>query len=45
MMIVGLVGAHSVLEPLTFWNFLQWLFQPIQGPGLLFSSVIIFHRR
>jgi hypothetical protein len=24
---------------------IQWLFQPIQGPGLLFSSVIIFHRR
>jgi hypothetical protein len=22
-----------------FWNFFQWLFQPIQGPGLLFSSV------
>jgi hypothetical protein len=22
--------------------FLQWLFQPIQGPGLFFSSVIIF---
>jgi hypothetical protein len=25
--------------------FFQWLFQSIQGPGLLFSSVIIFHRR
>jgi hypothetical protein len=25
--------------------FLQWFFQTIQGPGLLFSSVIIFHRR
>jgi hypothetical protein len=25
--------------------FFHWLFQPIQGPGLLFSSVIIFHRR
>jgi hypothetical protein len=26
--------------------FLQWLFQPIQGgPGLLFSYVIVFHRR
>jgi hypothetical protein len=25
--------------------FFQWLFQPIQGPGLLFSSVIIFHSR
>jgi hypothetical protein len=25
--------------------FFQLLFQPIQGPGLLFSSVIIFHRR
>jgi hypothetical protein len=25
--------------------FPQWLFQPIQGPGLLFSSVINFHRR
>jgi hypothetical protein len=23
----------------------QWFFQLIQGPGLLFSSVIIFHRR
>jgi hypothetical protein len=22
--------------------FFQWLFQPIQGPGLLFSSVILF---
>jgi hypothetical protein len=28
-----------------FLFFFQWLFQPIQGPGLLFSSVIIFHRR
>jgi hypothetical protein len=25
--------------------FFRWLFQPIQGPGLLFSCVIIFHRR
>jgi hypothetical protein len=25
--------------------FFQWLIQPIPGPGLLFSSVIIFHRR
>jgi hypothetical protein len=25
--------------------FFQWLFQPIQCPGLLFSSVIILHRR
>jgi hypothetical protein len=25
--------------------FFQWLFQPIQFLGLLFSSVIIFHRR
>jgi hypothetical protein len=25
--------------------FFQWLFQPIQDPGLLFSSMIIFHRR
>jgi hypothetical protein len=25
--------------------FFQWLLQPIQGPGLFFSSVIIFHRR
>jgi hypothetical protein len=25
--------------------FFKWLLQPIQGPGLLFSSVIIFHRR
>jgi hypothetical protein len=25
--------------------FIQWLFQPIQGPSLLFSSAIIFHRR
>jgi hypothetical protein len=24
--------------------FFQWLFQPIRGPGLLFSSVITFHR-
>jgi hypothetical protein len=23
----------------------QWLFQPVQSPGLLFSSVIIFFRR
>jgi hypothetical protein len=22
--------------------FFQWLFQPVQGPGLLFSSVIFF---
>jgi hypothetical protein len=25
--------------------FSQWLVQPNQGPGLLLSSVIIFHRR
>jgi hypothetical protein len=25
--------------------FFQWLVQPIQGPGLLFSIVTIFHRR
>jgi hypothetical protein len=25
--------------------FFQWLLQPIQDPGLLFNSVIIFHRR
>jgi hypothetical protein len=34
----------SILQPYLY-NFFQWLFQPIQGPGLLFSSVIIFHRR
>jgi hypothetical protein len=28
--------------PCTCRIFLQWLFQPIQGPGLLFSSMIIF---
>jgi hypothetical protein len=28
-----------------FAFFFQWFFQPTQGPGLLFSSVIIFHRR
>jgi hypothetical protein len=28
-----------------FFISLQWLFRSIQGPGLLFSSVIIFHRR
>jgi hypothetical protein len=26
-------------------NFFQWLFQPIQGPGLLLSSAIVSHRR
>jgi hypothetical protein len=25
--------------------YFQWFFQPMQSPGLLFSSVIIFHRR
>jgi hypothetical protein len=25
--------------------FFQWLFHPFQGPGFLFSYVIIFHRR
>jgi hypothetical protein len=28
--------------PATMNIFFQWLFQPIEGPGLLFSSVIIF---
>jgi hypothetical protein len=28
-----------IMRPLFFF---QWLFQPTQGPGLLFSSVIIF---
>jgi hypothetical protein len=28
-----------------FLFFLQWLFQPIEGPALLFSSVIVFHKR
>jgi hypothetical protein len=28
-----------------FPYFLKWFFQPIQGLGLLFRSVIIFHRR
>jgi hypothetical protein len=26
----------------SLYIFFQWLFQPIQGPGLLFSSVIFF---
>jgi hypothetical protein len=28
--------------PWPLFFFFQWLFQPIQGPGLFFSSVIIF---
>jgi hypothetical protein len=31
---------HCVPDSLFF--FFRWLFQPIQGPGLLFSSIIIF---
>jgi hypothetical protein len=34
----------ALIRIFTFTWFL-WLFQPIQGPGLLCSSVIIFHRR
>jgi hypothetical protein len=37
-------GFGSVIG-FTELYFFQWLFQPIQGPGLLFSSAIIFHRR
>jgi hypothetical protein len=33
------------VQSLLKFSFFQWLFQPIQGPGLLFSSVIDFHRR
>jgi hypothetical protein len=34
---------HRVSATCTMSDFFfQWLFQPIQGPGLLFSSVIIF---
>jgi hypothetical protein len=32
---------HNVC-PFSKYNFFQWLFQPIQGSDLLFSSVIIF---
>jgi hypothetical protein len=32
------IGLTSIL-------YFQWFFQPIQGPGLLISSIIIFHRR
>jgi hypothetical protein len=31
--------------PWSLVSFFQWLFQPIQGPGLLFSSVIICTQR
>jgi hypothetical protein len=40
-------SGHSLMNVLhtnIFLEFFQWLFQPIQGPGLLFSYVIIFHR-
>jgi hypothetical protein len=33
-----LYNFHSTLDNIFF----QWLFQPFQGPNLLFSSVIIF---
>jgi hypothetical protein len=41
-------SAGQALARRTFLHthiYFQWLFQPIQGPGLLFSSVIILHRR
>jgi hypothetical protein len=38
-------GPYSLLLRLSFFYTLQWLFQPIQGPGLLFSFLIIFRRR
>jgi hypothetical protein len=38
----GIGHDHSFPNPL--YSF-QCLFQPIQDPGLLFSSLIIFHRR
>jgi hypothetical protein len=34
---------HSIRKQHWTQYFFRWLFQPIQGPGLLFSSVIIFH--
>jgi hypothetical protein len=37
-------GTFQIYIALTVY-FFQWLFQPIQGPGLLFSSVFIFHGR
>jgi hypothetical protein len=41
----GTKGNHDSLEqtpPFVLYFFFQWLFQPIQCPGLLFSSVTIF---
>jgi hypothetical protein len=38
-------GAERYSGSLLYFNyFSQWLFQPIQDPGLLFISIIIFHR-
>jgi hypothetical protein len=38
------IRIHENIGALVCVNFFQWFFQPIQGPGLLFSSRKIFHR-
>jgi hypothetical protein len=35
---------QTIWSRILFSSYLQWLFQPVQGPNLLFSSVIIFQR-
>jgi hypothetical protein len=42
-----LLFIHLFHEYMRIWriDFIQWLLQPIQGPGLLFSFVIIYRRR
>jgi hypothetical protein len=37
-------SEYGIIKEINIF-FFQWLFQPMQGTGLLFSSVFIFHRR
>jgi hypothetical protein len=43
----GLSSMSEWYEQINVENvfYFQWVFQPMQGLGLLFSSVIFFHRR
>jgi hypothetical protein len=47
----NVIRTSSWVAQMIYWIrddnlwFFEWLFQPIQGPGLLFSSIIIFHRQ
>jgi hypothetical protein len=42
---IALYSEHRMFSTHTRALFLQWLFEPTQDPGLVFSFVIILHRR